>query len=290
MIRARPPAATLLFLVFGLACAGALTALVLWGRAYFVLPAVQRPLHELHALFRSSGSIGLTCGIAGSALFVLNLSYLLRKHLLKVRWLGSLRAWMSFHVFTGITGSLLILVHSSFQPRSSLGILAFACLGIVVTTGLVGRYIYAQVPRSLGGRELRVEELRHRLLQYRSRLAHHGLAFAWLDLPSQTSDPEENKRGTLARLAGVLAGNHALRRRYRDLQDMIQRDPDLSGDAAEILPLAREFLADRQRLERYADLRGLMGSWRFLHRWLAIVMIAMVAFHVALALRWGFGH
>jgi len=283
----RTPAATLLFLVFGLGCAGVLAALVLWGREYFLLPAVRRPLHDLHALLRSSGSIGLSCGIAGSALFLLNLSYLLRKHLLRVRWLGSLRAWMSFHVFTGLTGSLLILVHSSFQPRSSLGILALGCLGVVVTTGLMGRYIYAHVPRSLEGRELRVEELRHRLLRYRSQLAAHGLAFAWLDLPERSATVQDQARGTLACLAGVIAGDRELRRRYRELRGRILRDPALAREASEILPLAREFLRDRQRLDRFADLRALMGSWRFLHRWLAIVMIAMVAFHIALALKWG---
>jgi hypothetical protein len=78
-----------------------------------------------------------------------------------------------------------------------------------------------------------------------------------------------------------------VRRDYRRFRAAILADPHLRPAAAEVLPLAQRYCRDRQRLARYGDLRSLMGAWRFLHRWLALLMLLLVAFHVVLALRFG---
>ena len=116
---------------------------------YYMLPMSQRPLNPNHSLLRASGYFGLSMGIIGTGLIFLNLSYLIRKSLIQFKWLGELRSWMSFHVFTGIIGSILILFHSAFLPRSALASTAIFGLIVVVLTGLMGRYIYAHTPRSI---------------------------------------------------------------------------------------------------------------------------------------------
>ena len=287
MTREHRPVAPFLFLLAGLAGAGMLAGVALWGVDYFALPAPLRPAHPRHSLLRSSGDLGLLCGLLGTTLFVLNLTYLVRKRMARARAIGSLRSWMAFHVFTGLTGSALILLHSAFMPRSSLGILALCGLGIVVATGLMGRYIYAHVPRSLEGHELRADELRRRLDAQRERLAASGLDAGMLDLPIGASAIDKADRGILASLAGVVAGDRELRRRIGRLRAMIWRDPRLRVFAPQLLPLAEAYVRDQQRLARYGELRALMASWRFLHRWLAIAMIALIVFHVILAVRLG---
>ena len=252
---------------------------------YYTLEAGARPQHRLHADLRSSGDFGLTCGIAGSALFLLNLTYLLRKKLTHVTWLGNLRVWMGFHVATGLLSAGLIVVHSAFLVRSAPGALAITCLGVVVTTGVVGRYLYSLVPRSLTGRELERADLRRRFDQHREELAACGVDLPFLEA-TPTSDISA-RRSLPSRLLGVMAGDRAMRREFGALQSRIRSHPQLGADAERILPLARSFLREAQWLRRYSDLRGLMGSWRFLHRWLAIVMLIVVALHIGIALRYG---
>ena len=267
------------FLVAGALCMGLLAALAHQGRDYYSLPAVKRPLHSENSDLRSSGELGLACGIAGSILFLLNLSYLLRKRFVKHDWLGSLRTWMAFHIFTALVGAGLIAIHSAFLPRSSLGLMALACLIVVLGTGIIGRYIYGHVPRSQRGRELRSKELRLRLEELRSRLERGGVDAALLDLESMHAIADSGGKSLPARFAGLLAGNREVRRAYRRLRVSIPNP--------EVRALARRFCRERQWLARYSELRALMSSWRFLHRWLAIVMLAVVAFHVAIALRFG---
>ncbi len=45
--------------------------------------------------------------------------------------------------------------------------------------------------------------------------------------------------------------------------------------------------SERQGIQRFKELSDLMVSWRFLHRWLALVMISSVAFHILLAILYG---
>ncbi|MFI5403699.1 MAG: hypothetical protein ACHQ1G_12250 [Planctomycetota bacterium] len=225
------------------------------GADYYHLPARARLQHAQHASLRSSGTIGLLCGVAGTALFLLNLSYLLRKHLVSLQWLGTLRAWMGMHLVSGLVGAVLILFHSSFLPRSALGILALSGLGVVVVTGIAGRYLYALVPRGSDGHEMDAPELRTHLLALRQELEAAGI-------------PEEELGG---------------RKQLRLLKRRLRGRPG----ARRLLPIARAFSRDRRRLARLDDLRGLLGTWRFFHRWLAIVMLVLAVFHIAIALRFG---
>jgi dihydropyrimidine dehydrogenase (NAD+) subunit PreT len=264
----------LLLAVAGVVVLGAFTTRHL---DYYQLPDPERPAHRDHGVLRSSGSVGLAAGLLGTGAFVLNLGYLLRKRLARTTWLGGLRAWMGFHVATGLLGTTLILVHAAFLPKSSLGILASASLAVVVATGLIGRYLYGLVPRSLSGRELEREELRRRLEENRARLLESGFDAALLERPR--IDPALARRSPLARVVRVLAGDREIRRGFAQLRRHLKSDA--------LLPVARRYARDEQWLARYAEARALLGAWRFFHRWLAIAMLCVVAFHILVALRFG---
>lgn len=280
---ARRPLAPWLFLLAGLAVAYFLAEVAWNGRDYYRLGETRRPLHPRHAELRSSGTLGLACGIGATALFLLNLGYLARKRLAGVSWMGSLRSWMAFHIFTGLAGAGLVAIHGAFLPRSALGIFATACLGIVVLSGVLGRWIHAHVPRTLEGREMESEELRAVLRDHHTRLRGMGV-----ELPLLSSEPPP-RRGLLGRLLGILVGDRRLRAEWRRLRKSLRGRKDLGRSVAEILPVARQFCRERHWLARYGELRGLMDSWRFLHRWLAVLMLAVLLFHIALALRYAPG-
>jgi hypothetical protein len=63
--------------------------------------------------------------------------------------------WLSFHIYTGLVGPYLVLLHSAFKFRGLAGILMLMTV-IIVLSGFVGRYFYTAIPRSLDGEELDV--------------------------------------------------------------------------------------------------------------------------------------
>jgi len=75
-------------------------------------------------------------------------------------WLGrqgSARHWLDFHVLLGITAPILVTFHSAFKFSGLAGV-AFWLMVIVAISGIVGRYIYAQIPRSLSFAEVSLKE------------------------------------------------------------------------------------------------------------------------------------
>ncbi|MCU0914586.1 MAG: hypothetical protein MUC88_08495 [Planctomycetes bacterium] len=164
----------------GLLALGLATAVAVMEWGYYGLPPAERPFHVYHDLLRPSGHAGLPCGVVATTLFVLNLGYLIRKRLIHFRWLGSRRTWMSFHAVTGIAGGALVALHAAFRSTSALGVLALIALAITVASGVIGRYLYAKVPRSLEGRELEIEQVRERLHAYRHQLEDAGVSTDWL--------------------------------------------------------------------------------------------------------------
>jgi dihydropyrimidine dehydrogenase (NAD+) subunit PreT len=281
------PLAPAFFLWLGIIiCAAALIRL--WPeRGYYFLPQAQRALHPHHELLRSSGKYGLTFGAVGTLLLFINLTYLIRKQLIGWAWLGSLRSWMAFHVFTGLVAGAMVLLHSTLLLRSALGTLAFCSMIIVLITGLVGRYIYAHTPRSLKGKELEIEEIRWLLSVQRTKLESMGMPPDFFDTTMKTSSVHGSDKSILSTLFSLAAGDRELRREQQKIRQMIQSRPSLRAMAKDILPLTNRYCQERQWLARYQELRSLMGGWRFFHRWIAILLLCVVSFHIFISFQMG---
>jgi hypothetical protein len=92
----------------------------------------------------------------GSAGFLLMLStetlYTLRKRVRRIT-LGRTGTWLQVHVFTGIVGPYLVLLHSAGKFHGLAGVLTLLTV-VTVGSGFVGRYLYQAVSRCLSGAEL----------------------------------------------------------------------------------------------------------------------------------------
>ena len=134
-------------------------AFAIYGFDYYMLSANERPFSPKHALLRPSGPIGVNLGIFGVLLFFLIYLYPLRK---KWGWLGrqgNSRHWLDFHVIMGAAAPLVIALHSSFKFGGIAG-MAFWIMTAVTFSGFIGRYLYAQIPRSLNAAELSAREIK----------------------------------------------------------------------------------------------------------------------------------
>jgi hypothetical protein len=134
-------------------------AVAIYGFNYYTLGANDRPFSPKHALLRPSGTIGVNLGVFGVLLFFLIYLYPLRK---KWGWLGrqgNSRHWLDFHVIMGTAAPLVIALHSSFKFGGIAG-MAFWIMTAVTLSGFIGRYLYAQIPRSLNAAELSIQEIK----------------------------------------------------------------------------------------------------------------------------------
>lgn len=108
--------------------------------AFAYLQAAQLP--------RASSLIGHGIGIVGFILMLTTATlYSLRKLGSDARW-GSTAIWLKAHMVTGLVGPYMVLLHTSMRFNGLAG-LAMLLTVVVVISGLVGRYIYTRVPRTI---------------------------------------------------------------------------------------------------------------------------------------------
>src|SRR5690349_4261490 len=133
-------------------------AIFIYGFDYYKLAAMDRPFSPKHHMLRPSGPIGLYLGFMGVALFVGIFLYPLRKHWAWLGQKGSTRHWLDIHVLMGLTAPFIIAFHSTLKFKGLAG-MAFWIMFAVSSSGVVGRYLYAQIPRKVTTAELSMKEL-----------------------------------------------------------------------------------------------------------------------------------
>ena len=93
---------------------------------------------------------GHSLGILGFILMLMTETlYSLRKRSRSARW-GRMSSWLEFHIFTGLVGPFMVLLHTSWKFNGLAGIATLFTV-IIVISGFVGRYIYTRVPRTTDG-------------------------------------------------------------------------------------------------------------------------------------------
>ena len=136
------------------------------GSSYYLTPLIDRPRHPGYWALKPGGTRGIFYGIVGASLMTVMLGYTARKRMHSLRRWGGLRYWLDLHIVCGVVGPLFIVLHSSFKVHGLVA-LSFWSMVSVALSGVLGRYLYLQIPRAASGERLSLEELE----EERERLA-----------------------------------------------------------------------------------------------------------------------
>lgn len=130
------------------------------GIPYYSTPVEERFYHPDHDWFKPSGVLGHGLGIVGTLLIVIGVfGYMARKKYRSWAKLGRLKYWLEFHIFFCSLGPVMILFHTAFKFGGLVSV-SFWSMVAVVASGVIGRFIYVQIPRTIEGRELSLSEVR----------------------------------------------------------------------------------------------------------------------------------
>ncbi len=101
----------------------------------------------------ASEFFGHGIGIVGFLLMLLTETlYSLRKRSRSVKW-GRMSVWLQFHIFTGLVGPFMVLLHTSWKFNGLAGVTTLFTV-IIVVSGFIGRYIFTRIPRTMDGLEI----------------------------------------------------------------------------------------------------------------------------------------
>ena len=247
------------------------------GWSFYRLSVEDRPEHPDFRQLRASGMIGLGYGWVAAMLVVLNLAYLIRRRFGGARF-GSMQAWLDAHVFTGLLAAALVSFHSAFQIRNNVAMIAAVSLAMVVATGLLGRFLFALAPTGVR------ERLRDALDAMEAQLP--GSRDPLAEAIAQRPGPQVPANASLLRsLLAIPSWRRASRIRRECIAVILPARKRMSHAQRRA---ARE-LGNAAAIEaRAVGVAALLRSWRGLHRFFALLMLAAVFLHAGVA--WYYGY
>lgn len=237
----------------------------------------------------SGGHIfGHTLGIIGTVLMVMTeVLYSLRKRTSMLNWAGPVRYWLSFHIFTGIVGPALVLMHTGMKFHGLAG-LSLGLTALVVGSGFIGRYLYTALPRTLAGVgsshqeiEAEVQTIRASLSQFEAQKPEQ-----LQQLVAELSQRTHHRSPML-----TLSGRTFYQWRYRRKIRQALRQLDQLGEAQR--KQLEQLLSRKRELERQAEIletaRRLLRSWHILHVPIGLTLFFSVTIHIVATLYFGAG-
>jgi hypothetical protein len=278
MPRALRSGVTLGFLFAGVS---AVTLLAAGGWRYYRTPLAIRGYEPAHALFRPSGAIGQTLGLAGALMMLVPFLYMLRKRVKSDRWPGSMKAWLEVHLFCGIAGPALITFHTSFKFNGIVAV-AYWSMVTVAVSGFVGRYLYVRIPRSIRGTELSRTDLDARAAELSRALTTTPGAAPWLD---QVRDVVDNVRPTYL---GLAFGEIGLRLKIRRFARALAASTLETSQQSALLALVTERAVLLRRMAYLQRTRTAFGLWHVFHVPFVYLLLVIVCLHVGVTVYLGY--
>lgn len=272
-----------------------------YGFDYYRMDAADRVFSEKHSQFRPSGTIGLKLGMLGVALFFCLYAYPVRK---KWKWLqrfGKTRNWLDFHVVLGVSVPLVITLHSSFKFQGLAGV-AYWLMMAVMLSGFVGRYIYAQIPKSFNETALTLDEIEKLSASTRADLAQQKILSA-IELERVLKTPQAARVQDMSLLGALVAmvwrdairpfQTAALRRAaaasvtdsVRTLFGLLSSGKPELEDA---IRLARRHSRLVTKLAFLGRANQMFQLWHVVHRPFSYSFVVLACLHISLVLLMGY--
>lgn len=264
------------------------TALAL-GFDYYRLPFQERAFSELYDAFKPSGFVGHGLGVVGSLFMIVGVAtYSIRRRAHRLAGFGKLKYWLQFHIFLCTLGPFLVLLHTAFRFQGIVAI-AFWSMAIVVASGVIGRYVYARIPKTINGQFLSLQAVQREQQEVVEGLkARLGAAGGVLD-SLLDEGPREAPRGIVGAMALAVWQDLTARARTRRIRRLLARRGVRPEDRAAVLAGFREQRRLQNQILLLRPFQRLFGYWHVLHLPLAIVMFIIMALHVGVAIAFGYG-
>jgi len=248
--------------------------LIYTGYSYYHTPLVERFYNPNNNWLKPSGVFGQGLGVIGTIMIFFGVFiYIARKRYnFMVKYLR-LKYLLEFHIFLCVLGPILILFHTTFKFGGIVSV-AFWSMTAVVLSGVIGRYIYIQIPRTIEGRELSLNEVKDLktdlalVLNKKFKLEKNIIDM----IISLTGNQDnENNKITVSGLKKELRSNNVPKTECTIILKMVKKEKALSG-----------------KIARLQTMQKMLKYWHVIHMPFALIMLIIVIIHVAVTVSLGY--
>ena len=258
------------------------------GISYYYTDITERFFHPDYENLKPSGIWGHGMGIIGTFLILFGvLSYILRKRLRSLGKIGLLKYWLEFHIFLCTLGPVLVLYHTSFKFGGIVAV-SFWSMVAVFLSGIIGRFIYIQIPRSIEGRELTLNEVKAMQQDLGSIISEqYNLDVTSLNriiTSAKDSDVISNKN-----FIGIFYKRFTGKRKaIRGIKMLAKQNSLKRSQYREIISLVKNEISLGHRIARLNQMQKLFKYWHVAHLPFALIMLIVVIIHVIVTITFGY--
>jgi len=257
------------------------------GYTYYSLGIEQRFFHPEHQTLKPSGFLGHGLGIIGSLMMLVGVStYMLRKRISKFSRMGILKYWLEFHIFLCVLGPIFVLYHTSFKFGGLVAI-SFWSMVAVVLSGVIGRYIYLQIPRTIEGREMNLNEIN----QIKDELNKKLITVYSIDeqalqeiLNAVKKRPDRSGNGMVKR---SIEKFNFERKVIREVRTILRQNKIIGKGYKEVVKLIKDEITLNRKIDRLISMQNLFRYWHVAHLPFALLMLIIMLIHVGVAYTFG---
>jgi hypothetical protein len=258
------------------------------GLSYYRTSLEERVYSTEHSSLKPSGVVGHGLGIAGSLLMITGmLSYMARKRFRSMSRMGLLKHWLEVHIFMCTLGPILVLFHTAFKFGGLVAV-SFWSMVAVFLSGIIGRFIYIQIPRSIEGRMLSLNEVRDMKNDV-----------AGIIKTSYNLDEESNNliNESVKKKVEIYHGNAIMRyfSRYasdlnsiKSVRKVLKSNNLPKADRKKLIGLVKDDINLNRKIERLDLMQSLFKYWHVAHLPFALVMLIVMVIHVAVTIVFGY--
>ncbi len=257
------------------------------GQSYYSTPLAERFYHPDHNEFKPSGLYGHGLGIVGTVLILIGVfGYMAKKKYRALANLGRLKHWLEFHIFLCSLGPVMILFHTAFKFGGLVSV-SFWSMVAVVASGVVGRFIYIQIPRTIEGRELSLNEVKEMKGNLEDILKGTYQQNEITYLPQLTAAITLQKQeGSF--FSGLINQYFEERKAVRRVKHILRENGVPGSGAGNVVKLVKNEIALNKRIERLQTMQKLFKYWHVAHLPFALVMLVIMVIHVGITLALGY--
>jgi hypothetical protein len=258
---------------------GVITYLGYSGYSYYHSPLEERFYQADHAMLKPSGPFGHGYGIVGTLMIIIGVfGYQARKYMKSLGRIGILKHWLEFHIFLCTLGPILVLFHTSFKFGGLISI-SFWSMVAVVASGVAGRFIYLQIPRTIQGRELSLHEI-HDMKSQITQQIEREIGNDLLQQIIHTGENEE-KKGYINQVMFDFKIKNRLKGQLKFAQ--------IQGKKLRmIMKLIGQEMTMNRRIIGLQNMQKLFKYWHVIHLPFAIIMLVIMLIHVAVTVLLGY--
>ncbi len=231
----------------------------------------------------ASEFFGHSLGILGFVLMLMTETlYSLRKRSRSARW-GRMASWLQFHIFTGLVGPYLVLLHSSWKFNGLAGVVMLMTV-VVVGSGFIGRYIYTAVPRTADGIALEGAEIERMIAATEVELKN------WTAAHPEISPYLEGHFATGGSAGGgqpALILERSVRdwsRRLRWWWEKQRLEPAARAQVEQLQAFIERRRVLRRQAATLAQMRRLLALWHAVHIPIGMALFTAAFIHIGAAI------